>query len=86
MSNAAAVRNSTVEQLQLNGKLYMFEQLPQSILQLTMMFLEPHLALTPVGSSGMKMTRQLELEVLELLDSKASFKYLSFSSSFLLGG
>lgn len=81
MSNVAAVRNSTVEPLLLNGKLYMFEQLPRSIRRLTTMSLEPHRALIPVESSGMKMTRQLGLEALELLDSRVSVKGLSFSPS-----
>lgn len=79
MSNVGAVRNSIVEPLLLNGKLYMFEPSPRSILQLTTTSLEPHLAPTLVENFGMKMTRQLGPGVLELLDSKESVRSLAFA-------
>lgn len=88
-SNVVVAHNLTVGPLLLNGKLYMFEQLVRSILQLTAMALEQLPALILLENSGMKMTRRLGRGVLEPLDPKSSresfisiFPFLS--SNFLI--
>lgn len=82
MSNVVVARNSTVEPLLPNGKLYTFERSLRNTLPWKMMPLELLLALILLAKSGTKMTQQSGLEVPGLLDLPRELCFLPIPSSF----
>lgn len=84
MSNVVVARNSTVEPLLPNGKLYTFERSLRNTPPWKAMLLELVLALTLLANSGTKMTQQSGLEAPELPDLPRELNFSpNFSSVFL---